>query len=426
MDEPVTKPSHDDDNVRLLDYLLVIAKQSRMIIFTSAAVVVLVYLYHFISPDKYTATARILPPMQNLTMSAQLLDSLGGGVNPGGSALSGGLGGLASSMLGLKSPGDLYVGMMEGDTISDHIIDRFKLRELYKANNIDTARKALRNNVEIRSDRNGLISIEATDEDPQRAAAMANAFVDELDKLLQSMAIQEAKQRQAFLEKERRQASLNLTKAEEALRTFSEQNSVVQIDAQTKGMLEYIGNLRAAIDTKEVQIKVLRQEATPFNYDVIRLETELKGLKEKLHAAETQWDQACVGEVCLPTSKVPGLGLEYIRLYRELKFQEGLYQLYTKMAEIARMDMVKDIAVLQVVDRATPPEKRSNKRLLPAIKAGIGVFILIVVVAFIGDYIQNLKQRESDRKILTTMVGYLPFRDTLNRLKNLIRGRRIA
>jgi len=114
-----------------------------------------------------------------------------------------------------------------------------------------------------------------------------------------------------------------------------------------------------------VQIQVLRQQATPSNYDVIRLETELKGLKDKLRTSEAQWDQVCAGDVCLPSSKVPALGLEYIRLYREAKFQEGLYQLFTKMAEIARLDMVKDVTVIQVLDRAKPPERRSNKRVIP-------------------------------------------------------------
>ena len=126
-------------------------------------------------------------------------------------------------------------------------------------------------------------------------------------------------------------------------------------------MLQYIAQLRAEIDAKEVQVQVMRQQATPYNYDVVRLETQVKGLKDKLQAAEKQWDQSCIGDVCLTTSKMPMLGLEYIRLYREVKYQETLNQLYTKMVEIARLDLVRDMAVVQVVDQALPPDKRSNR-----------------------------------------------------------------
>ena len=208
-------------------------------------------------------------------------------------APSGGMAGMAAGFLGLKSPSDLYAGMMTGNTIFDRIIERFNLRRIYKEKYIETTRKALSKRANISAQKDGMITIEVTDKDPKRAAEMANAFAEELDKLLQGLAVQEAKGRLAFLEKERLQTSQNLTKAENALRTFSEQNSVIQIDTQTRGVLEYIAQLRAEIDAKEVQIQVMRQQATPYNYDVVRLETELKGLREKLASAEKQYDQTC-------------------------------------------------------------------------------------------------------------------------------------
>lgn len=404
MDERLTKPSPRDDEVHLLDYLIVLAKHSQMIIFTSVAVTFLTYLILSVSPNKYTASARLLPPQQNMTLSAKLLDSLGGSALP--SSDSSGLGGMAASMLGLKSPGELYVGMLTSHSIFDRIIERFNLRELYEVDYIEDAREELGKNAAITADKDGLITIEVTDEDPQRAAAMANAFVEELDKLLQQMASKEAMGRLAFLEKEMAQASHNLTKAEETLRTFSEQRSVIQIDAQTKGMLEYIANLRAAIDAKEVELQVLRQQATPFNYQVINLETELKSLKEKLRAAETQADQTCIGEVCIATSKVPALGLEYIRLYREVKFQEGLYQLYKRMVEIARVDMVRDVAVIQTVAKAIPPEKNSNKRLLPTLLAGIATGFMMLFVAFVCEYWHNTACSEEEAPRLAQLSNY--------------------
>jgi tyrosine-protein kinase Etk/Wzc len=381
MAEPGSAPLPEEE-MHLVDYLLVLAKYSRMIMVTSLTVTVAAYSFFFLHPNRYTATARLLPPQQNLTLSAQLLESLGGSFTPGtmGSA---GSSSAVSGLLGLRSPSDLYVGMIKSDTVCDGIIERFHLCKLYRTRSLEDARKKLRQNARVSTSRKeGLIIIAATDTAPRRAADLANAFGGELDKLLKRLVVQEAQDRLAFLEKERRQASLNLIRAEEALRTFSEQNSVVQIDTQTRGMLEYIARLRAQIDSKEVQKQVLCQQATPLNYDVVRLETELKGLKEKLRAAETQWDQSCVGDVCLPTVKTPGLGLEYLRLFREAKFQEGLYQLFTKMAEIARLDMAKNVAVVQFLDRALPPGRRSNQRLKPALLAGLVTFILMVFAAF--------------------------------------------
>ena len=413
-----------EDEVHLLDYLIIMAKHSRMIIYTSIMVTVLTYLLLFIRPNQYTATARLLPPQQNLTLSAQLLSSLGGGVTPGISGPAGalgGIGGMASSLLGLKTPGDLYVGMLTGNAISDRIIDRFHLRKIYKTKYIEDVRKNLGNFAKISTERkSGLIEIQVTDQDRQRAAEMANAFVEELDKLLNNLAVREASARLAFLEKERDQANQNLVRSEEALRTFAEQKSVIQIDTQTKGVLEYIARLRAEIDAKEVQIQVLRQQATPFNYDVKRLETEVSGLKEKLQTAEKEYDPNCVGNVCLATSKVPALGLEYLRLYQEVKFRDSLYQLYSRMVELARLDIARNISIVQVVDQARPPEKRSNTRVKWAFLAGGGTFFMMFFVALGREQLENVRSQEEEARRLSILAGYCqPFLNQLARIRSL-------
>ena len=408
MNEPEKKSASASDEIYLLDYLIILAKHSRLIIFTSLAVMVLTYLILFLLPNKYTATARMLPPQQNLTMVAQVLESLGGGMGttkPGGAA---GLGGVAGSLLGLKSPADLYVGMLTGNTISDRISERFKLREHYDKKYVEDVRKKLNQRAQISAGRDGLITINVTDESPQRAQEMANAYIDELDSLLRNMAVQEATDRLVYLEKKRTETVQNLSKAEESLRNFSEGSSVLQVDAQTRGMLEYIASLRATIDSKEVQIKVLREQATPFNYDLIKLETELRGLREKLREAGAQESQNLkTGDVMIATSKMPALGLEYLRLYREAKFQEQLYQLYNKLVELARLDEVKGAAVVHVVDLALPPEKRSNQRLMPATIAGLGTFLFMIFLVFVLEYWQASRLQGETANRLKLMNEYL-------------------
>jgi capsule polysaccharide export protein KpsE/RkpR len=407
MDELVNKTRSNAVEFRGLDSITVLAKHSRMIIYISAVVTILAYLNLYFSPNIYRAHARLMPPQQNMTLSAQLLENLGGGGISGDSG-GGGLGGMAASLLGMRSPNEFYVAIMTGDTISNRMIDRFDLKNLYKAKYYETARNTLKSNCNIIGSRkDGMIIINVTDRDPNRAAAIANAFGEEVDKLLQELSVQEAKNRLVFLDKERVLATENLSKAEEALRSFSEQKGVIQIDAQTKVMLEYIASLRAMIDAKEVQIRVLRQQATPLNYDMIRLETERESLKERLQAAETKWDQNCINDVCLPASQTPNLGLEYIRLYREAKFQEGLYKLFVKMAELARIDIVKNVSLVKVADKATIPERRSNTRLSPALMAGAIAFLIMIFLAFGYDYYLRIREKEPYR--LSVIINFFTY-----------------
>jgi tyrosine-protein kinase Etk/Wzc len=426
MIEPQNNSTPANNEIHLLDYLIVLAKYSRLIIYTTVAVMVLVYLVLFILPNKYTATARLLPPQQNLTLSAQLLNTLGGGGTPGAPALGGGTSSLAAGLLGLKSPSELYAGMLTGNTIFDQIIERFDLRRQYKEKYIEEARKALGKKTNITAQKDGMIAIEVTDKDPKRAAAMANAFTEELDQLMRGLAVQEAKNRLDYMEKERLQTNQNLSKAENALRSFSEQNGVIQIDTQTRGVLQYIAQLRAEIDAKEVRVQVMLQQATPFNYDVVRLETEIKGLRDKLSSAEKQYDQASSGDVYLTTAKVPTLALQYMRLYRELKFQDALYQLFTKMVELARLDMMKDFSVVQIVDKATPPEKNINKRLLKAMLSGVVTGFIMIFVSFIIEHWRNASQSAAEAEKQEELMQYLrPWLTNARRLFPFLNSKKI-
>ncbi|MBU4448226.1 MAG: hypothetical protein KKD99_06540 [Proteobacteria bacterium] len=418
MDKPVNNPIPDDDGVDLLlDYLIVLAKQVRLIVYTTVVVGVLTLLILLMIPNEFTAKASILPPQQNMTLSAQLLDQLGGAALPGNMAGGGGMGGIAANLLGLKSPGDLYAGILNSDNIFDLIIERFQLKQLYRSGlsfkdpYIEDIRKELRKRSNITVGKDGIITIEVTDEVPARAAEMANAFVEGLDKALQDMAIQEAKSRLAFLEKESLKASHNLIKAEENFRAFSEQSSVLQIEAQTRGALEYIATLRATIDAKDVQLQVMRQQATPLHYNVIRLETELKGLKEKLQDVETQQAQnPRLGEALISTSKFPALGLEYARLFREVKFQEVLSQLYSKLVELARLDTIRDATVVHIVDRARPPEKKSKpKRLVLTMLVAMVTFFFMIFVAFTRDHFIIRAQSEDGLWRFRQLRVYLTF-----------------
>jgi capsule polysaccharide export protein KpsE/RkpR len=406
------------EEVHLLDYAIVLAKHSRKIIYTTFVVGLITLVAVFLFPKKYTAVARIVPPQQNLTLSGQIMEGLGGAMIPGRAAF-GTLGGFTESLLGLKTPGDFFVGLLQSDTIFDRIIARFDLRQEFEARYIEEARAQLENIAKFRATKYGLITVEVTHRSPARAAEMANAFLEELSRLLRDMADQEASERLAFLDQERREASARLAKAEEDLRQFSEKNSVLLPDAQTRGMLEYIAGLKAAIDYREVELQVYKQWATPFNFQVQQVEAELKALKEKLRQAEGPGGgPEALSQVMIAVGRMPALGLEYLRLYREVKYQEGLYRVFAKLTEIARLDHARDALVLQVVDRATAPERKSSpKRLLILLVVTGSTFLLMVAATFLLEHFRNVPRSPEDLDRAQRLRAALePWRRDLRRL----------
>lgn len=418
MDESFNNSRLNDGESSLLSYLVILANHGRMIIFTSTMVVILTYLYLFCSNNTYKAMTRLLPPQQNLTVSAQLIESLGGSGTPVSGTSTGGM---AASLLGLKVASDIYVGILTSDSVYDRIIARYDLKKFYKTKTVEDTRLELKKSTSIRADqRSGIIDIEVKYTSPKMAVEVVKAFIKELNSLLQRLALQEAKGRLAFLEKERIQASQNLGEAEGSLRRFSEKNSVLEINTQTKGILEYIAKLRAEIDSKEVSMQVLGKQVTPYNFDLVRMETEVKSLKEKLHNSEKQYAN-CLSDVCFPSNKAPGLTLEYIRLYRQVKFQESLYQFYIKLVEIARLDMARNINVVQVLDIPKLPERRSNRRLFPAIIFGMLTFVIMIFVVLGRNLIHNMNISDGDAQQLAMVKHYLePWREKLKRMKDLL------
>jgi tyrosine-protein kinase Etk/Wzc len=393
------------EDTQLLSYILLLVKYSRLIIYTTISAMAVTLIILLLVPNQYTATAVISPPQQNITLSGHVLESLGGSVIPSASltAAKAGLGAEAAALMGLGSSSDYYVGVMNTVTIFDRIIERFNLINHYRpwkflgAPYIEDIRKILKGRTEISAAKDGLIKIKVTDKDPNLAAKIANAFAEEMDTLLQGISHEEAKERLNFLEQERSGASLKLAKAEGDLRAFSDQSGLIKLDDQTKGIIEYIAKLRAAIDTKEVQLEVMRQRATPSNFDVKQIETELKSLRERLYAAETKdINLPRDGDIFIATTKMPTLGLEYLRLYRESKYQESLYQMFSKLEELARLDQVRHAVVIAYLDQANPPQKKSKpQRFLLTMLAGIVTCFAMILVAFGLEYWHNVTQSET-------------------------------
>ncbi len=400
MNENVEKEVfYEEEEINLLDLLIVLFKRKRLIISFTFTVALLTAIVSLIMPEIYRAETTILPPQSsNAGMSSQVLNQLGGAV------------GLAGSILGISSPADLYVGMLKSRTIYDRIIDRFNLMELYEAETRDDARKELDNHINISADKKSeIITVAVEDKDPERAAQIANAFVEELKKLTKNLALTEAAQRRMFFEEQLKDAKVALTRAEEEMAKFQAETGALQIDEQAKAVIEAIANLKARIAEKEVELKVMRTYSTPNNPDLQKLEESIKGLRAELKKLEAS--QKSKGyDPLMPANLMPEVGTEYLRKLRELKFAETLYELLLKQYEIAKMDEARDAVIIQVIDKAVPPEKRAKpKRTLMVIIATVTGGFLSIFLAFVMEFIESAKRDPENSKRLEELKRYMPF-----------------
>lgn len=333
-----------------LDHFIVLARHKFFILsFTSAVAVLSVGISLFMS-NYYQATAKLLPPQQGSSFASAMLDQLGGlaplvGAAAGGKDL-------------LKNPNDLYIAMLRSRTVADRIIDRFSLMTAYKSKMREDARKQLAELSEISVGKDGVISISVEDYDRMQAAAMANAYVDELEKLTKTLAVTDATKRRIFFERESKVANDQLETAELELKKTQEATGIFQMDSQSRVMLQAYADARAGLTEKELEIESMRSFATPENPELVRAERERDALRAEVAGLEKGQGGSPIGDIAL--NKVPEKALKYFDKLREVTYRNALLQLMLKQYEAARVDEAKDFALIQVLDSALPPERKSR------------------------------------------------------------------
>lgn len=377
----------DDDEIHLLDLALVLAENLRVLIAVPLAAGLAALGITFIIAPTYTATTRILPPQQQQSTAAALL-----------ATQLGALAGSAGAALGIKNPADLYIGMMKSRTVADTLLERFKLKELYQEEYGEEVRKELASRTHVTAGKDGLIVIEVDDEDPERAAEMANAYVEALRELTQTLAVTEAGQRRLFFERQLKQAKDELTKSEVALRGSGISEATLKTVPQSA--LEALARLKAEVTAQEVKLGAMRGYMTESNPEFKQAQQELAVLRAQLAKTE-QFDPA----------KATGSGAEYIGKYRDFKYHETLFELMAKQYEMARLDEAREAAVIQVVDAAVPPERKSKpKRGLIAIITSLAVFVLLVLAVFIRQGLRKAAALPDSSEKIATLRRLLSMR----------------
>lgn len=364
-DAPQTHADLEDDEISLLDLLQTIVDNLRLLVLGPLAVGVLALGISFVMAPTFTAKTQFLPPQAQQSAAAGLLASLGG------------LGGLAGAAAGLKNPADQFIAYMKSNAVQDGLIERFKLQERYKKEYKTDTRKSLEQRTRIASGKDGLISLEFDDKDPQFAADVANAYVDELRKVLGRLAVTEAQQRRLFFEKQLVQAKDKLTAAEQSLKATGISDSVLK--SNPASAVAGIAALKAQVTAQEVKVGAMRGYLAETAPDFKQAMTELANLRAQL--AKQDKDD---------TTNAPAGQGDYISKYREFKYQETLFELFAKQYELARVDEAREGAVIQVLDAAQPPERKAKpKKALIAIVATLATGFALLLFIFIRQALRN-------------------------------------
>jgi uncharacterized protein involved in exopolysaccharide biosynthesis len=392
----------EEDEINLLDYLIVLAKRKNFIIKVTLGFAVVAAIISLIMSPIYKAETKILPPVNGGSgIATQLMNQLG---------QLGAIAGISGVPTNGKAPSELYIGLLKSRTVLDRMVDRFDLMKLYRTSYRQNARNRLLDDVlSVRDDRkSGIITINVEDKDPKRAAEMANAFVEELQKLNTGLAITQASQRRLYFEEQLKSAKVSLTQAEEGMKSFQEKTGALHMESQAKAVLEGIGMLRAQIAAKEVELKVMKTYSTAQNPDLQRVDEALKGLRAELAKMEGRGGKG--HDPLMPTGRMAEIGTDYAKQLRDLKFNEVLYGLLLQQYEAAKLDEAKDATTVQVIDTAVPPEKKVKpKRATMVILAGIIGFFLSVFAAFLMEYRERANANPEDRERFDTLKRYLTF-----------------
>lgn len=379
--EPV--PALEDAaSVKFIDALIVLAQQWRSILLITVIALALGACVAFLwLKPTFTAKAIILPPQAPQSAVSAMMGQLGALASLGG---GGGL---------LKNPGDLYVGILESRTISDDVIAKFNLLSLWKLKKLEDARHILAKKAQFEATKEGLINIAVKDHDPKMASDLANAFVDELYRMNSNLAISEAAQRRLFFDEQLGEEKSALVAAEDKLKATQEKTGLINLNGQAEMAIRNIAQLQAEISSREVEMQSMRNFATDENPDLSRLQSEITTLRQQLNRLENDQQHLAPGDTQVPAGRVPQEGLEYERDLRDVRYHQALYELLSRQFEAARIDEAKAAPIIQVVDRAVPPDRKSGPpRLLLTIGFGFVGFCIACLLAFLREGLVRMRQ----------------------------------
>jgi capsule polysaccharide export protein KpsE/RkpR len=348
---------------------------------TLLASIVVAYLV----PAHYKSVVRFVPGENSSSpgsgsMMGLLSKALGGSDSPGSS-----FGLDAAGLLGAKTPGAFYVEVLKSRTVQDRLISRFDLRARYSKSTYFEARKKLAKFTDIEEDKkSGVITLTVTDYEPKVAAQIANAYVEELNRLAVDLNTSSAHRERQFLEQRLASAKDDLARASAALSQFTSKNSMVDPQNEGRAVMDAAARLQGELIASETELKGLQQIYSDDNIRVrtlrarmAELQSQLKKLVGRNGDALAQDPAAAESSPYPSMHTLPGLGSHYADLYREAKIQEAVYGFVTQQFEMAKIQEAKELPIVRVMDAGVASEKKSSPiRSLIVAGSVFGAFIL--------------------------------------------------
>jgi uncharacterized protein involved in exopolysaccharide biosynthesis len=390
----------------------------RRFFFQAAAIGLLVStLVAFLIPKTYTSTTQLMPPDPQSTSGMAMMAAMA-------AKGEGGLAGVAGDLLGLKSSGALFIGVLRSQTSQDRLIQQFDLRKVYGKRLVVDARSKLDENTSISEDRkSGIITISVTDQNPQRAAALAAAYVDQLNSLASELSTSSAHRERVFLEERLKVAKQELDDASNQLAQFSSKNNTLDMQLEGKAMLDAAGTIGGEMIAAQAQLEGLRQIYTDNNSRVRSLNARVAELRKQLEKiGGTQAEGAGGGSVTpsqsadppaasrtglpYPTIRsLPLLGAKYADFYRRAKIQETVFELLTEQYELAKVQEAKETPSVKVLDAAGIPEKKSFPPRLVIMFLGTFLVSALSVICVLGRARWDEVDSQDPRKVFVQEVS---------------------
>jgi uncharacterized protein involved in exopolysaccharide biosynthesis len=408
---PVQEVSLEEARERQAKLLRLLWDRRRSLIRASAIALLASTLVAFLIPKSFTSVTQLMPPDAQSSSGMAMMAAMA-------AKSVGGLAGMAGDLLGLKSSGALFIGVLRSQTAQDRLIQEFGLQKVYglygKTSRTD-ARKKLDENTSISEDRkSGIISISVTDHDPKRATDLANGYVDQLNSLVAELSTSAAHRERVFLEDRLKVAKRDLDDAGDQLAQFSSKNNTLDIQTEGKAMLDAAGTLAGQLIVAQSELEGLRQIYTDNNPRVRSLNARVGELRKQLDklggtpadAAKGAKSSAEVSNgMPYPTIRsLPLLGAKYADYYRRAKIQETVFELLTEQYELAKVEEAKETPSVKVLDPAQVPEKKSFPPRLLIMFLGTFLVLSMSVVWVLGAEHWRTGDPDDPRKILAKEV----------------------
>lgn len=385
----MNKSNTNGDKINLLNYLMILVKYRRFLLLNTLSVCLIVGLVSFFLPSWYNAHTSILPPETDTSLMGFSSSLLGGFASPA-----------EMSLPFMATPSDVIGTILQSRSVAEKIVERAGLMEVYNTQSKEEAIKELASHTKVKVSEEGLVYLDFEDKDRNKAALVANLYIEELDRINRMANSSRARNTRLFIEQRMEKTQKDLIQAEEDLRGFQEEHKTISLDEQMKTAIQTAADLKAEMVLNEIELNVLSQSLSPSHPQIQQLKTRISQIGKQLERLQFG-DQDTPSEknqiLDVPFSEVPKLGLELARLTRDLKIQEAIFELLSSQYEQAKIQEAKDTPTIQVLDRAVPPEKRSRpKRAMMVILAGIASLFVGIVFIFGLEYLQIIQKRNPE------------------------------